>query len=132
MKLLVIADDNLPLVEVLEQVALDAGWSVVTCRDGKELVDVLNELTESAFVLVDINMPELDGVEVAQSLGQFAQLPEIRLRFMTGGSDSLAVAARMIAKARDREPGQTLYKPISIEKFRQVLAEEEQHLASMA
>lgn len=126
---LLIADDAIDLACVLERAALRANWEVSVSSNGSELLAALKALETPAFVLVDINMPELDGIEFAQLLHEYSDLPRIRLRFMTGGPIVGAVAATLIAKARDFEPGMTLYKPFSMSSFGEVLEAEAAHLA---
>ena len=126
---LIVADDDPDLTMILCRVAEEAGWTVFTFPDGDELVSFLGQLDAPAFVLVDVDMPTLNGIEVAQRLRDLPNLPRIRLRFMTGGHFTSAVAATLIAKARDFDPGLTLYKPFSIEEFRKVLRSEAMRLA---
>ena len=72
------------------------------------------------LVLCDLNMPNLDGTEVAQEMS-----PELhsamRIRFITGGDYVNALAARLIADARDLSAGRFLLKPISVAELREVL-----------
>lgn len=125
---LIIADDNAQFLEFVRTVAEGAGWVVTLCADGNELLDSLREMSEPALVLVDINMPNLDGVEVAWKLSDLNGSAPARLRFITGGDPSNAIAARMIAKAREQDPGMTLFKPIAISKLREILAYEAEKL----
>lgn len=125
---LIIADDNAQFLEFVRTVAEGAGWVVTLCADGIELMAILEEMSDPALVLVDINMPNLDGVEVAWKLADLAESAPARLRFVTGGDPSNAIAARMIAKAREQDPGMTLFKPIPIDKLREVLAYEAEML----
>lgn len=125
---LIIADDNAQFLEFVRTVAEGAGWVVTLCADGNELLDSLRKMSEPALVLVDINMPNLDGVEVAWKLSDLNGSAPARLRFITGGDPSNAIAARMIAKAREQDPGMTLFKPIAISKLREILAYEAEKL----
>lgn len=127
---LVIADDNLPFLEYVKTVAEEAGWTVTLCTDGNELLTALKAMTCPALVLIDIKMPNLDGVEVAWKLADLDLLSPTRLRFMTGEDPTSAIAARMIAKAGEQDPGMTLFKPISLDKLREVLAYEAGQLES--
>lgn len=128
---LIIADDNLEFANFLQEVAKAAGWSVSICGDGHELLRALDEIEESALVLIDIQMPNLDGIEVAMRLRDMDQSRKLRLRFVTGGLDVLAVAARVIVEAGNYDPGKTLHKPISLAQFRAVLDEEARLLSEM-
>lgn len=121
---LLIAEDNQDFARVLRDVAESCGWSVSVFYDGSQLLAGLEALSVPALLLVDINMPNVDGIGVASALSSPDFPRGLRIRFMTGVSDTHAVAAKMIAQARDHFPGQTLYKPIELDTLRGVLDEE--------
>ncbi|WOI55491.1 response regulator [Palleronia sp. LCG004] len=114
-----IADDNAEFAEFCAEVARKDGWSPVLCRDGRELIQAMKREGGPALILCDLDMPHLDGTEVAR------ELPDLngamRIRFMTGGSDVNALAARLIAEARDLSAGRLMLKPISVAELRKVL-----------
>jgi CheY-like chemotaxis protein len=122
MKQLYIADDNEDFAEYLATVALQEGWDVTTSANGKELIKNLQSGSGPAFVLVDVNMPEMDGIESIEKMVDIDR--PLRVRFITGGQNASIVAARMIASARDLTVGRSIYKPISMKEFKQLLAEE--------
>jgi CheY-like chemotaxis protein len=119
---LYVADDNVEFSTYLSTVAKGEGWAVENCKNGRELLAALKKDTGPAFLLIDINMPEMDGIEVIEGL-QFIERP-LRVRFITGASDSSLIAARMIATARSLEVGRSLFKPVSLADFKSVLAAE--------
>ena len=119
---LYIADDNLEFARFCEGVATRSGWTVSVCGNGAELVDLLKEESGPALLIIDINMPVLDGIEVIDQLHAIPR--DLRLRFITGGHDSSALAARMIADARELKVGKYLTKPISVKRLQAVLEEE--------
>ncbi|SNT22548.1 response regulator [Antarctobacter heliothermus] len=85
---LIIADDNAQFLDFVRTVAEGAGWVVTLCADGNELLEILKKMSDPALVLVDINMPNLDGVEVAWKLSDLNGSAPARLRFITGGDPS--------------------------------------------
>ena len=95
---------------------------VTVCGDGAHLIDELHKETGPALLMVDIMMPVLDGIEVIDQLAQIDR--ELRVRFITGGPYSSALAARMMAEARDIAAGQFLTKPIHLEELRAILTME--------
>ena len=117
---LYIADDNEGFAEFCSTVAAKENWLPVSCRDGAELLDALRSGTGPALVICDLNMPNLDGVQVAQALPEIQR--NLRVRFITGGDQSFALAAHMISKINDMKAGRYLVKPISVSKLREVLA----------
>lgn len=117
-----IADDNLEFARFLRRVAETEGWTATTCSDGRELASVVSAEEGPALLIVDINMPELDGIEVIDELKTINR--RLRVRFITGGEISSALAARMIAEARGMEAGRLLVKPIAVEELTETLRDE--------
>lgn len=119
---LYIADDNIEFAEYLRTVAERLGWVVETCSNGNELLALLASSDGPAVVLVDINMPEKDGIEVIEGLSEISR--PLRFRFMTGGADAPMLAAKLMARARNLSVGRNLYKPVPMETLKTVLVEE--------
>ncbi len=127
---LYIADDNVEFAHFCAEVARREGWTVTVCGNGASLIDELRQESGPALLMVDIMMPVLDGIEVIDQLAQIDR--ELRVRFITGGPYSSALAARMMAEARDIAAGQFLTKPIHLEELRTILTMEATNLHSAA
>ena len=82
-----------------------------------------------ALLLIDINMPLLDGIEVIEGIVE--QDRPLRMYFMTGGADPPMIAAKMIAKARDLPVGKNIYKPLPKDVFVSILRQEAIELVSL-
>ena len=66
-KTVLIAEDQSDIGEALETVLTEAGFAVTRVEDGEAaLAAAQNE--KPAIILLDINMPELNGIEVLQKL----------------------------------------------------------------
>ena len=126
---LYIADDNFEFAEYLTTVAERQGWKFETCTNGNELLSLLFSGDGPAVVLVDINMPEKDGIEVIEGLSEISR--PLRFRFMTGGADAPMLAAKLMARARNLSVGRNLYKPIPMETLKGVLVEEWEALLTL-
>ncbi|MBV7394241.1 response regulator [Mameliella sediminis] len=126
----IIADDNEGFLDLLSTMCLRAGWTVETCTNGRDLIEAATSGTNAALLLIDINMPIVDGIEVVDRL---KDLPRpVRLRFMTGGDSAPMIAAGLIASARELSVGRNIFKPIAKAKFMTLLEEEADLLASMS
>ncbi len=110
MKKLYIADDNADFAEFVAAVANREGWSPVICVNGQDLVKKVAAGLGPALLIVDINMPEMDGIEAIEGLVDVDR--QLRLRFITGGADAPLLAARMIAEARSLSVGRNIFKPL--------------------
>ena len=64
MPTVLIVDDEISILEVLEDVLLEAGYVVVTALNGREGLERLAE-TRPDLILLDLMMPVLDGRHAA-------------------------------------------------------------------
>ena len=84
-KILVVNDDPaslLALTSLLDQWAEESGYSVLAARSGQEaLRQVL--LHDFAVILLDVNMPGMDGFETAEAIHQRARSADIPIIFVT-------------------------------------------------
>jgi two-component system, sensor histidine kinase len=84
-KILVVNDDPaslLALTSLLDQWADETGYAVVSARSGQEaLRQVL--LHDFAVILLDVNMPGMDGFETAEAIHQRARSADIPIIFVT-------------------------------------------------
>nr|WP_255682929.1 hybrid sensor histidine kinase/response regulator [Dyella sp. 2HG41-7] len=109
-----LADDNAVNRELIQQQLENLGYSVDVAEDGDVALRLWRD-DRYAAVLTDINMPNMNGYELAQHLrAQGVTLP------------ILAVTATALAseKVRCREAGITdlLLKPLSLEKLNRALS----------
>ena len=130
MRHLIIAEDDLDLLNVYRSFAEYAGWSVQVCTSGTEIKSFLSDGQDPILLLIDVNMPGKDGIEAIDDI--LAVSRPMRLRFMSGGDNAPMLAAKLIASARDLSVGRNIYKPISRVDFLAILEEEASILSQMA
>jgi CheY-like chemotaxis protein len=96
MTTILIVEDNLPSRELLREFIQNWGYEVIEASDGREALQKITEMAPD-LVLCDIQMPELDGFAVIQSLRQdarFIKLPVIALTaFAMKGDKETTLAA---------------------------------------
>ena len=84
-KILVVNDDAaslLALTSLLDQWAQETGYEVLAARSGQEaLRQVL--LHDFAVIILDVNMPGMDGFETAEAIHQRARSADIPIIFVT-------------------------------------------------
>ena len=122
MQKLYIADDNLEFAQYLAVVAEAEGWSVEVCENGRVLIERLQVTDGPALLLVDMNMPDVDGIEAIDGVADVDR--RLRVRFMTGAVETALIAAKLIAEARSIKVGRSIYKPVSLDNFRKILRDE--------
>jgi len=63
-----IVDDNRDVLTYLKRILLDTGIEVVTARSGPEALSIISTDGRVDIVLLDMQMPEMNGIEVAREL----------------------------------------------------------------
>jgi len=78
-----VADDDQLLVGLLREALKARAYKVVTAFDGMEALDVVRrELPD--YVILDLVMPKVDGIEVCQHLREDPNLRSVRVIILTG------------------------------------------------
>lgn len=92
-----LADDHRMLREGLRRSMTDQGFDVVgEARDGDEAVTLAQEL-EPDVILMDVTMPEMDGVEACRQVRD--ELPEVKVVMLTMHADQDVLASAIRAGA---------------------------------
>jgi DNA-binding NarL/FixJ family response regulator len=109
-----IADDETTVLEALSTVLTHLGYHVAgTARDGAEAVELVRN-TPADFLVLDISMPVMDGLEAARMIAAEKPLPII---ISTGITDELTIEA-----ARQVPVQAFLTKPFRKEQLRASIA----------
>ncbi len=94
---LMLADDHRMLREGLRRSMTDQGFDIVgEARDGDEAIRLAEEL-EPEVILMDVTMPEVDGVEATRQIK--IGHPEIKIVMLTMHADQEVLAAAIRAGA---------------------------------
>ena len=75
---ILIADDSEMNQMLLEEILSDK-YEYVMAKDGTEAVDILEKNDDIDLVMLDINMPKMDGFEVLAFIKKEAGMPALRL-----------------------------------------------------
>jgi DNA-binding response OmpR family regulator len=87
-KTVLVVDDNPANLAVLFDALEEAGYRVLISGDGQTALKVAPE-AQPDLILLDIMMPELDGLETCRSLKKTPQTAEIPVIFLTALVDPL-------------------------------------------
>jgi CheY-like chemotaxis protein len=79
----VYADDDALVRDVVTQALVEEGVDVHACESGTEALELCRELGPDA-VLLDLNMPDVDGLETARAIRRDPRLMHLRLVALTG------------------------------------------------
>ncbi len=94
---ILVADDEDTIRQSLADVLAEAGYRVVTAADGRQAVDALQE-HEIDVALVDVRMPELDGLQVLAHAAEHSPKTQVIIITAFGGVDAAVEAMRMGAR----------------------------------
>jgi CheY-like chemotaxis protein len=86
MKRVLVVDDD-PGIRAVITTSLNRDFEIVTATNGREAVDILNRDTHFACVLLDLQMPEMDGGSVFRTMQLNRTLSEIPVIVLTGVED---------------------------------------------
>ncbi len=78
----VVADDSLSVRRALAELMKDAGFEVATARDGLEALELVNSVAP-ALVILDLEMPKLNGLEVTRFMRSRAQTRHVPVVMIT-------------------------------------------------
>ncbi len=107
-RLTVLVVDDDPNIHMLAEMALEKDYTVVTAEDGEECM----ELVESAnpdMVVLDLNMPKMDGFAVLRRLREAGRLERLPVLVLTASGDEAHTREAFEAGATDY-----LTKPFTI------------------
>ena len=116
---LLVVDDEPGFVRLVERVAADLDYQVTTSTRGSQFRALHDEI-QPDVVILDIVMPEVDGIELVQWLAERGTKAEVIL--VTGYNPSYAEAAKILADVKGLVSVQTYTKPVSIKDLRAALA----------
>ncbi len=87
--LILVADDDEHIVELVSMYLRNAGYRVHAAFDGEDTLRQVNELHPSLLVL-DVMMPGPDGLQVCRSLRKRSDMPIVLLTARTSDIDKIA------------------------------------------
>src|SRR6059036_1300203 len=122
--LLVVVDDEAPVLKVIERVAGKAGYDVVTCGSGSEAMRVLMRKPPD-LAMVDLRMPDVNGLDLLRQIRSTAPSCEVILMTAYAAVDSAVEAIKLGAR-------EYLTKPFDFERLKQVLTDIRVELARRA
>src|SRR6266508_4429057 len=106
---ILVADDDASIRSLLQQLLADEGYAVLEAATGTEVVEQVSQANPD-LVIMDVRMPELDGIEALQKVKGTA--PKTSVLIMTAFGTSNAAIKAMELGAFDY-----VTKPFELEKI---------------
>ncbi|KRL65278.1 response regulator transcription factor [Companilactobacillus versmoldensis] len=88
MKILVVDDDK-EIVELLSIYIKNEGYEPITANSGQEALDALAQHSDIALMVLDIMMPNMDGIEVTKRVRKDSEIPIIIVSAKTTDMDKI-------------------------------------------
>ena len=105
---ILVVDDELQIQRAIRTILTEKGFKVTTASSGNEGL-TLAAANEPNIVILDLGLPDMDGVEVCMRLREWTQCPIIILSVRDGERDKVA--------ALDKGADDYLTKPFGIEEL---------------
>ena len=110
--LLMVVDDEPPILKVIERVAGKAGFDVVTCGNGTEAMQALMR-KPADLAMVDLRMPDVNGLDLLRQIRAAVPSCEVILMTAYAAVDSAVEAIKLGAR-------EYLTKPFDFDRLRVV------------
>ena len=94
-KIILLADDEVMLSDLLGELLESAGYNVIKVYNGNEVIKVLTEELKADMVIIDYNMPGLNGLECSEKIRSLNLTMPI---ILSSGSTSLNDEAELKKK----------------------------------
>ncbi|AEV95865.1 response regulator transcription factor [Pediococcus claussenii] len=88
MKILVVDDDK-EIVELLDIYVKNEGYEPISAYDGKEALTRLHTEPDISLMILDVMMPEMNGMEVVKEVRKDSKIPILMLSAKTDDMDKI-------------------------------------------
>jgi two-component system NtrC family response regulator len=85
MKTLLIVDDDASVCEVLSRFFASLGFHTLTAQSGHDALALLDDARELDYLLLDLRMPDVSGMEVLKQAKE--RRPDLKIVIVTGLED---------------------------------------------
>ncbi len=96
-----IADDSMTQRVMLQTIVSQWGFDTVLAEDGQQAWEILSALNAPRLVLMDWEMPKLDGLEVCQRIREEDVRDPVYILLLTSRHESEDIVAGLEAGAND-------------------------------
>jgi len=112
-------DDEPDMLEILSDVVSMMGLKPLCFTRASNFFKEVDEFEPGSILALDLNMPEMDGIEVMRRLSALSSPPAIIL--MSGHDSGVLHSAEKLGEAHDLDLIASLNKPIDLEQFKRLI-----------
>ncbi len=121
-----IVDDDIQVAELFSAAIDSVGIDNQYFTSAREFLQI--DLLDTDVVLLDLNMPDIDGIEVIRVLGKNSA--QVQLVLISGHDKGVLHSAQQLAQAHALRVAGSLSKPVPIEKLKKLVIELSQQAQS--
>ena len=77
-------DDDISMLNTIEDILINSGYLVSLAKSGKQALDLLKKGVDYQLVLLDVDMPDMDGYETFKRIRGLEEAANIPIIFLTG------------------------------------------------
>lgn len=114
-----ILDDNQDMLDMLNDMAEDIGLHVQCFSSGKRFFEHIVSFEENSLMVLDLSMPEMDGIEVMRRLAKMLNPPQLIL--ISGHDIGVLHSAVKLGVEHQLKIISSLDKPIQLDSFQKLL-----------
>lgn len=96
-----VVDDSRAMRKILGRILNEIGFDVVEAGDGMEGLQMLRDDSEICVALVDINMPNMNGIEMVREVRRNMIWDDLRLLMVTSETEMSAMVDALEAGANE-------------------------------
>ena len=96
-----VIDDSRAIRMILAATLQDLGYEVCQAANGKEALEAVEQAGEISLILVDWNMPEMNGLEFVQHLRADTRFSSVPLMMVTTEAEMTQVVRALEAGANE-------------------------------
>lgn len=117
MKTIIVADDSNIIVNIVKR-AFEGQYNVISAENGKAAIELLqtNNLDDIVGMLLDLNMPEVDGFAVLDYLNNNNLFAKVPVSIITGDDDM-----DVVSKAFEYNIIDMLKKPFTVDNVKKIV-----------
>ena len=98
---ILVVDDNPKNIQVIGSLLREVGYSVGFAFDGQQALTLLNKTNDYDLVLLDVNMPVMNGFETCRAMRRNGNLMDIPVLFLTALNEINDVVSGFDAGGQD-------------------------------
>ena len=122
-----IVDDDIQIAELLTATVESIGLNSQYFTSARQFIEL--SVDETDIILLDLNMPDIDGIEVLRTLGKNECLAQLVL--ISGHDKGVLHSAEQLAQAHSLKVAASFTKPVQIDELQKLILKISQDTSSL-